>query len=118
MSWLLYGFAAVAGAVNAIQVACNSTLGKALQLPFVAAMIVAAATFISLLVAGCGRYVGRARPFRLARLRAAPGRNIAYHRCRDDDWRRRPGRKVLESVTAREPALAPGGSASPQISLA
>jgi bacterial/archaeal transporter family-2 protein len=57
MHWLLYGFAAVAGAVNAIQSGCNATLGKMLGQPFVAALVIVAVSFTSLLV--CGLVLGQ-----------------------------------------------------------
>ena len=52
MQWLAYGLTIFAGMLNAIQPGCNATLNKALGMPFVAGMIVAAVSFMSLLTAG------------------------------------------------------------------
>ena len=52
MQWLLYGFAVVAGILNAVQSGCNATLGKSLQIPFVAALTIVAVSLSSLLLAG------------------------------------------------------------------
>ena len=52
MQWLGYGLAIFAGVLNAIQPGCNAALNKVLEMPFVAAMIVSAVTFSSLLTIG------------------------------------------------------------------
>jgi bacterial/archaeal transporter family-2 protein len=52
MQWVLYVFAAAAGAMNAIQPGCNSTLGRTLDQPFVAALTVLAVSFTSILTLG------------------------------------------------------------------
>ncbi len=52
MQWMLYVLAIFAGVLNAIQPGCNAALNKGLEMPFVAAMIVSAVTFSSLLIAG------------------------------------------------------------------
>jgi transporter family-2 protein len=52
MQGLLYAFAVLVGALNAIQPGCNTALNKALDRPFVAGLIVTAVSFTSLLVAG------------------------------------------------------------------
>jgi bacterial/archaeal transporter family-2 protein len=52
MQWMLYVLAIFAGVLNAVQPGCNAALNKALEMPFVAAMIVSAVTFSSLLIAG------------------------------------------------------------------
>ncbi len=50
MNALLAGFAAVAGLLNAVQAGCNATLGKSLG-PFPAALVVAAVSFVTILLA-------------------------------------------------------------------
>ena len=39
MQWLLYGFVVVAGALNAVQAGCNSSLNKVIEQPIAAALM-------------------------------------------------------------------------------
>ncbi len=50
--WFIYGFAIVAGVLNAVQSGANASLNKALQQPFAAALTIVAVSFTTLLVSG------------------------------------------------------------------
>lgn len=50
--WFLYMFAAVAGGLNAFQSGANATLGKTLDQPFLAALIVLAVSAVGFGIAG------------------------------------------------------------------
>lgn len=50
--WVLYGFVIVAGMLNALQSGANGTLGKTLQQPFLAALMIVSISATSLLIAG------------------------------------------------------------------
>src|SRR3954454_8775347 len=52
MQWLLYGFVVVAGALNAVQAGCNSSLNKVIEQPIAAALMILAVAFSGILTLG------------------------------------------------------------------
>ena len=52
MQWLLYGFVIVAGALNAVQAGCNSSLNKVIEQPIAAALMILAVAFSGILTLG------------------------------------------------------------------
>jgi uncharacterized membrane protein YdcZ (DUF606 family) len=52
MQWLLYGFVIVAGALNAVQAGCNSSLNKVIEQPIAAALMILAVAFSGVFTAG------------------------------------------------------------------
>jgi hypothetical protein len=52
MQWLLYGFVVVAGALNAVQAGCNSSLNKVIEQPIAAALMILAVAFSGVFTLG------------------------------------------------------------------
>ena len=52
MQWLLYGFVIVAGALNAVQAGCNSSLNKVIEQPIAAALMILAVAFSGVFTVG------------------------------------------------------------------
>jgi len=52
MQWLLYGFVIVAGALNAVQAGCNSSLNKVIEQPVAAALMILVIAFSGILTLG------------------------------------------------------------------